>query len=188
MTVRSVFLAFCWAAAAAAAPLDRPREIRMSLDDRFRLAPSDRWDVSVERELSLRFADVHITPRTGQDFDLMLYFKCDTPDLAVFDTPEKMEWSLLKSSESYRPHVRETIFEPKRLDVGGRYGFLLVLTDAKLADLDVVPEGQFKYLFRGMVRLSDDSALGFSLMANERDSPLVDELLGYAYGFVRAKE
>lgn len=188
MTVRSVFLAFCWAAAAAAAPLDRPREIRMSLDDRFRLAPSDRWDVSVERELSLRFADVHVVPKTGRTFDLMLYFKCDTPDLARYDTPEKMERSLLESSEFYRPHVLETVFEPKRLDVGGRYGFLLVLTDAQLADLDVVPEGQFKYLLRGMVRLSDDSALGFSLMANERDTPLVDELLGYAFGFVKAKE
>ena len=188
MTARSVFLAFCWAAAAAAAPLDRPHEIRLSLDDRFRLAPSDRWDIDVQRELTLRFADVHVAPKTGRDFDLMLFFKCDTPDLAVFDTPEKMERSLLKSSESYRPHVRETVFEPKRLDVGGRYGFLLVLTDAKLADLDVVPEGEFKYLVRGMVRLSDDSALGFSLMTNERDTPLVDELLGYAFGFVKAKE
>lgn len=47
------------------------------------------------------------------------------------------------------------------------------------------PQGEHKYLVRGMVRLSADSAVGFSLLSNERDTPEFQALLDYVTGFAK---
>ena len=165
----------------------KKHELTMSLDDRFVVSESEQWNVKVERILPLRLADVRITPKTGSAFDLTLYFKCDTPDLAQFDSPEKIEKSVRKSCEKYLPHIVEKHIEIKKLNVKGWYGCYTVFTDKDLAAAGTVPEGQFKFMTRGMIRLSPDSALGFSLMTNAVDTPTYKELLDYVYSFVKDK-
>ena len=163
-------------------------EFVMSLDDRFAVSETEKWRVEVKKYLSLRFADVEVTPKKDKSFSLMLYFKCDTPDLAQFDSFAKIEKSIRSSSQEYLARAVEKKIEVKRLDPKGWYGCYTVLTDANLAKQAKVPEGEFKYITRGMVRLSRDSALGFSLMSNELDSPLYKELLDYITGFVQPKQ
>ena len=167
---------------------EKKHEVVMSLNDRFVVAESDKWDVTVEKMLPLRFANVKIKPKTDSTFSLMLFFKCDTPDLAQFDTPAKIERSVRSSSEEYLPDVVEKQITLKKLDIKGWYGLYTVLTDKSLADVKTVPKGSFKYMTRGMVRLSPDSVLGFSLMTNELDSPGYQELFKYVVSFVKAKE
>lgn len=70
----------------------------MSLDERFMVAETEKWSVTVEKLLPLRFADVRIEPKNDSGFSLMLFFKCETPDLAQFDSPEKMGRSVVSSS------------------------------------------------------------------------------------------
>jgi len=163
---------------------DTPQEIRMSLGDSFRLEVPSDWKIEVERYLPLRFADVKLTPLRGYDFSMMLYFKCDTKDLAMFDTPEKIAESVKKSSESYLPHLIEKEIRLEPIPVKSTYGFYTILTDAEVARKSTYKSGEFKYLTRGMVRLSKDSALGFSLMTNDIDSESYTRLLQYVYGFI----
>jgi len=163
-------------------------QFRMSLDDRFVVADSEKWSVAVERQLSLRFADVKITPKQGHGFSLMLYFKCDTPDLAEFDTPEKMKEAVRSSSEKYLSGTVEKAVELKELNAKGWYGFYTTLTDKEVAEKKKIPDGEFKYLMRGMIRLTPDSALGFSLMTNELGTPEYKELMSFILGFAKQKE
>ncbi len=160
----------------------------MSLEDHFIVKESAKWNVAVEKKLTLRFADVKVSPKDGKAFSLMLYFKCDTPDLAQFDSPEKMEASVRSSSKKYLSGSVEKKVEIKRLKVKGWYGYSTVLTDKELADQKEVPAGEFKYITRGMVRLSPDSALGFSLMTNDLDSAEYKEVMDYIFSFVKAKK
>jgi hypothetical protein len=151
------------------------------------LQSTEKWDVTVERALPLRFADVHVLPKQKKTFDLMLYFKCDTKDLAQFDTPEKMRKSVLLSSEKYLPGTVEKKVEIEEIHNKGWYGFKTKLTDADLAGNKPIPEGQFLYMIRGMIRLSPNSALGFSLMTNDPDSPETREIESYIYSFAHEK-
>jgi hypothetical protein len=163
-------------------------ELTMSLNDRFIVADTEQWSVAIEKVLPLRFADVRVSPNKASTFSLMLYFKCDTPDLAIFNSPEKIRRSVRSSSGKYLPHVVEKEIALKDLNPKGWYGCYTVLTDAELAGKPEIPKGQFKYMTRGMVRLSPDSALGFSLMTNELDSPQYKELFDYILSFVKPKE
>jgi hypothetical protein len=165
---------------------EKPIEVMTSLDDIFRIAENDQWNVKVERELQLRFADVHINQKQGYPFSLMLYFKADTPDLAQFNSPEKMERSVRISSAKYLPEIVEKQITLRKVPVVSTYGFVTVLTDAKVAQKSSTGPGEFKYLTRGMVRLSKDSALGFSLMTNDTTSNNYQKLLEYVYSFVKS--
>ncbi|MEN6367829.1 MAG: hypothetical protein ABFC88_13555 [Thermoguttaceae bacterium] len=160
-------------------------ELRMSLDDTFVVKESEKWSIAVEKLLELRFANVKILPKKNHSFSLMLYFKCDTSDLAQYDTPQKMERALKSSSEKYLSNAVETKVDIKKLTFKGRYGFSTVLTDKELANQTTIPAGQFKYITRGMIRLSPDSALGFSLMTNSLDSTEYKELMDYIASFVK---
>ena len=64
-------------------------KLEMTLCDAFEVSVPDDWEVVVERYLTLRFADVKITSKHGYDFNMKLFFKADTEDLARFDTPKK---------------------------------------------------------------------------------------------------
>jgi hypothetical protein len=172
----------------AADGAETKRELRLSLDDRFTVADTEKWTVKVEKELPLRLADVRVEPKKDSSFSLMLYLKCDTPDLAAYDSPERIEQSVRSSSEKYLGATVEKKVELKQLNVKGWYGWYTVLTDAKLAKLADIPEGEFKYITRGMVRLSKDSVLGFSLMTNDLGGPEYKQLLDYISSFVKAKK
>lgn len=185
---RSIFLVAVSIAANVAAGAESRYELMMSLNDRFVVSPPEKWNVEIQKYLQLRFANVKITPKTGAHFDLMLYFKCDTPDLSQFDTPKKMERSVKTSSEKYLSGSVEKSITLKELNIKGWYGFYTVLTDATQANQQRVAEGEFKYITRGMVRLSPDSALGFSLITNELGTPRYQALLDYVAGFVKAKK
>jgi len=160
-------------------------KVMTSLDDVFHLQETDQWNVKVERELQLRFTDVRVDDKLGYPFSLMLYFKADTPDLAQFDTPAKMERAVRTSSEKYLPGIIEKTITLQRTPLSSTYGFYTVLTDAEVAKKAKPDVREFKYLTRGMIRLSKDSALGFSLMSNDVDSAEYRRLLEYVYSFVK---
>jgi hypothetical protein len=83
----------------------KPNEFIMSMhpNDRFVVQVKPEWKVTVGRYdyLLLRYANVLIEPKKGKSFSLELFFKCDTPDLAQFDTPEKMKKAVMDSSKDY---------------------------------------------------------------------------------------
>ena len=160
------------------------QELRMSLSDVYLVEESSDWSVQIEKLLTLRFADVKITPKRGYDFSMKLFFKCDTPDLSRFDTPEKIAESIRTSSAEYLPYIEEKEIVLRPAPVQPMYGFLTVLTDATEAKKNIREPGQFKYMTRGMVRLSKDTALGFSLMTNDINSHEYQKLLDYVYSFV----
>jgi hypothetical protein len=175
-------------AAANVVSADAVEELRMSLADVFRLeAPTD-WKIEVKRYMPLRVADVKITPLRDYDFDMMLYFKCDTKDLAQCDTPEKMAEIVKRSSEKYLPRTVEKDITLKPVQVKSTYGFYTVFTDAVVAGKAAPDSGEYKYLTRGMVRLTKGSALGFSVMTNDVDSEDYRKLLNYVYGFIKPRE
>ena len=135
----------------------------------------------------LRFANVKVEPKQGDTFSLMLYFKCDTPDLAQFDSPAKIERTVKASSEKYLSGAVEKTIKLKKLAPNGRYGYYTVLTDASLAGNTKLEPGEFKYIIRGMIRLSEDSALAFSLMTNDLGSAEHKELVEYILSFAKPK-
>jgi hypothetical protein len=161
------------------------KELRMGMtdDDVFYVAETPQWSVKVEKLLTLRFADVNVKSKSGYPFGMMLYFKSDSPDLAQFDTPEKIAKSVRVSSEKYLPGIVEKKIELQSVPVS--YGSCTVLTDADVAKKSPIPDGEYKYLTRGMVRLSKDSALGFSLMTKDVTSPDYKQLMKYVYSFVK---
>jgi hypothetical protein len=161
-------------------------EFQMSTDDVFRVVGKDQWRIDVEKELTLRFAEVRITSISGYPFNMMLYFKCDTPDLQKFDTAEKIAHAVRSSSEAYLPHILEKQIKLKSISIKSKFGFLTVLTDAEVAQKATPMPDEFKYLTRGMVRLSKDSVLGFSIMSNDTESSEYKQLLDYVYAFVKA--
>jgi hypothetical protein len=166
----------------------KQHKLQMSLADTFVVAETDEWKVDVQKVLTLRFANVNITPKKGKSFDMQLYFKCDTPDLAQFDSSDKIKKSIMSSSKKYLPYSVEKKVELKKLNVKGWYGWYIVLTDAELATKSKIPDGEFKYMVRGMVRLSRDSALGFSFMTNELDTPGYKKLFDYILSFIKEKK
>ena len=175
----------CALALVAGAAEFKQVQLRMSADDTFTVTETKTWAIKVERFLTLRHADVKVTPKVGADFSLMLYFKCDTADLANFDSAEKMKNVVLVTSQKFLPNCVEKTVQMQTINHRGRYGFYSILTDASLANETKVPEGKFKFITRGMVRLSTDSALGFSLMTNEVTSKDYQGLLNYILGFVQ---
>ncbi|MRR06535.1 MAG: hypothetical protein EG828_06250 [Deltaproteobacteria bacterium] len=160
-------------------------KIEMSLDDTFVIESPSNWNIEIEKELTLRFADIKVTPKKGEDFNMMLYFKCDTSDLSQFDTPEKIRRCVEKSSEQYLPVIVEKKIILQKVPKRSTYGFYTILTDADVAKKSEPAPGEFKYMTRGMVRLSRDSVLGFSIMSNSTSSKTYKELLDYVYSFVK---
>jgi hypothetical protein len=169
------------------AAAEKEHRYQMSLRDEFVVAPDNSWKVEEEKQgyMPLRFANVKITPREGENFSLMLYFKCDTPDLANFDSIEKMERSIRVSSKPYLRHSVEKTIKIKKMKLDGSYGCYVVLTDAETAKKKKLEPGEFKYITRGLVRLSPDSALGFSLMTTSIDSPQYRKVMNYIRGFIK---
>ncbi len=90
-----------------------------------------------------------------------------------------------RRTEKYLPYVFEK--EIKLIDVNwkGQYGSYCILTDSALANAKSIPPNQFKYLTRGMVRLSEDSALGFSLMTNEINTEKYQEMLSHIKSWIK---
>jgi hypothetical protein len=180
------------AVGAAEKKADREAKVKhvltMSLDDKFTVADTTKWKVTVEKELALRFANVKVEPKEGAGFSLVLYFKCDTPDLAQFDSPPKIERAVRASSNQYLSNTVEKTIVLKKLAPKGWYGCYTVLTDASLADKTTIPENEFKYITRGMIRLSQNSALGFSLMTNDVDDAQYKEIIRYILSFAKPKK
>ena len=165
----------------------KPTELVMSLDDTFTVQDTADWKVSVDKLLTLRFADVYVAPKGPQSFSLMLYFKCDTPDLANYDTPEKKKRALVGSSQQYLGGIVEKELVIEEIKYGGWYGFKTKFTDASLVGKKALADGEFLYMVRGMIRLSKDSALGFSLMTNNLESDETKKVMNYIFSFVKPR-
>lgn len=165
-----------------------PRKLSMTLDDVYMVQDTEKWTVSVQRYMPIRLADVAILPKQKKSFSLLLYFKCDTKDLAQYDTPEKMKNSVVASSKKYLEGIVEKEIKVEEIQNKGWYGFKTKLTDASLVGKKPIPDGEFLYIVRGMIRLSEDSALGFSLMTNDPNSEETREIEKYIYAFAKDKK
>ena len=164
-------------------------ELRLTLDDTFKVEDTDDWKVTMKRNLTLRFADVAIHPKKSKSFSLMLFFKADTlsPRDPRFDTPERMKALVIDSSKDYLEDTVEKNIEIEEIHNKGWYGFKTTLTDASWVN-KTPPEGEFKYLTRGMIRLSEKTALGFSLMTNDIKSPETQTIMDYIYSFAKERD
>ena len=165
----------------------KEHEIVTSLHDTFVLSDTNDYHIEVKRYLTLRFADIQVLPKNDGSFNLMLYFKSDTKDLAQFNNPEKIAASIRKSSEEYLPYITEKQIIIKDLSPKSYYGSYTVMTDNKLSKVKVVPPNEFRYLGRGMLRVSQDSVLGFSLMTNDIQLLETRKLLAFIQSFVIKK-
>lgn len=153
------------------------------------LGPNDKYEITETRdrryevlgERTGQFADVRIKPKRGDDFNLTLYFLDDTPELGKLNTPEKIASSVAASAEKYLPQAVEKQITLQAIAPRRSYGSLLVLT---AADFQGTP-GEFKYQTRGMVRLSPDAALGFSLLSREVNTAAYKQWLNYVYSFIQ---
>lgn len=157
----------------------------MSLDDKFIIRGSETWSIAIGKELALDFGEVSIIPRQGTDFKLNLRFMCDTKDLARYDTPQKMKAATARYAKQFVAESVEKKADLVEMDVNGRYGFVTTLTDASLADVQTPASGEFKYLTIGMIRLSDDSALVFTLMTNDTKGKPHGDAMDYVKSFVK---
>jgi len=165
----------------------KPTELVMSLDDTFAVQDTADWKISVDKLLPLRFADVYVVPKGPKSFSLMLYFKCDMPDLANYDTPEKMKRALVDSSRKYLGGIVEKELVIEEIKYQGWFGFKTKFTDASLVGKKALAEDEFLYMVRGMIRLSKDSALGFSLMTNNLESEETKRVMNYVFSFVKPR-
>jgi hypothetical protein len=165
-----------------------PQKLLLALDDEYTVQDTEQWTVSVQRYVTLRFADVKVLPKQHKSFSLMLYFQCDTKDQSRVDTPEKMMKSVLMSSKKYLRTTVEKEIKVEEMQVPGRYGFKTKLTDASMVNKKPIPEGEFLYIIRGMIRLSDNAALGFSLMTNDPNSQETRDLEKYICSFAKANK
>jgi hypothetical protein len=183
----AVFLATCWTFTCLAESIQpgESRELRMSLNDTFVVKGSDAWKTDVDRVLMLRFAEVYLLPKEGTEISVALRFLCDTPDLARFDTAGKMRAAVEAAAKMKTARAVEKSPEIRRLDVAGRYGFSVTLTDAAIAITPSPEPGQFRYVTQGMVRLSADSALSFVIYTNDLNSKAYTNAMSYIQGFVK---
>ena len=156
-------------------------EVLLGPHDRYEISETRDWRFEVLRELAGQFSDVRIKPKRGDDFSLTLYFLADPPELARLDTPDKIASSVAAGAEKYLPQIVEKKITLQKVSPRGSYGSLTVLTAAGLQGAP----GEFRYQTRGMVRLSSDAALGFSLLSNEVNGIGYRQLLNHVYSFVR---
>ena len=164
-------------------------ELKMSLFDTYTVQDTDKWSVSVKRYMPIRFAELRVLPKQEKKtFNLALYFYADTPDLAKYDTPKKMKSMLICSLEKYLPHIVEKEIKVEDISNKGWYGFKTMFTDADLVKVKSIPDDQYLYMIRGMIRLSEESALGFSLMTNDPKSAETKEVMDYIYSFAQEKK
>jgi hypothetical protein len=180
----SVWAALLWASAAGAADF-KQYLVRLAEDENYTVTETKMWNVQLVRAQPLHHADIKVTPKSGKPFSLMLYFKSDTHTQANFDSVEKMKTIIAYSSQSdlKRAGEKELSFQP--IDYRGRYGSYAVITNAIPPQLPNATTGPFKFTLRGMVRLSTDSALGFSLQINDQTSKEYKELMDYILNFVQ---
>ncbi len=160
---------------------------QISMSDTFEVVPKPGWTMYPQKELPLRFGEVLIRGK-DDSFSLELIFICDTDDLAELNTPDKMKRILEHTAMQYF----NTSLEKARNDrvlirpfaPGGRYGFAVRFTDKKYVE-SAPPKEEWKYLTCGIFRLSKDSALMFTLLANSVDNAEYLELLDYIASFGR---
>jgi len=159
--------------------------VRLAEEDSFTVAETKTWMIQLVRTKPLLYTDIRITPKTGNTFSLTLYFKSDTHAMANLDTPEKMKSVIAYSSQSDLKHTgeKEVHFQP--IDYRGRYGFYAVITNAIPPQLPNATNGPFKFTTRGMVRLTTDSALGFTLRTHVLNSKEYQTLMDYILSFVQ---
>ncbi len=189
LLIAAVFiLSFILLAAFSSQCLAAEKEYRLQINakDTFVVTDSADMDIEVQKQEPMKFADVKVTPKKGSAYILMLYFKSDTPDIAQFNTREKMQDSVIASSQQYLLGSVEQNITLKELKLRNGYGYYAMLTDARLAKLIKVPPGEFKFITNGIIRLSYDSVLVFNLMTNDRGK-LHREMLNYIVSFTKGK-
>ena len=186
MRLRALLLALffiLYSSSSQAGPLVK---VTTSMRDTFLLQGTEQWDVRLERQLLLRFAQVSVSDKSGYPFNLILNFMADTPDLAKFDTPEKMEKTIRARTEKFLAQSVEKTIVLQKVPVASTYGFYTIITDAKVANNPSPPVRDFKYLTGGMIRLSPDTALEYVLTTNDTDSTSYRTLLDeFVYKLVR---
>ena len=179
-----ILMAMLWANVTGAAEF-KQYLVRLTDDESYTVSETKIWNVQLLRAQPLHHADLKISPKTGNAFSLTLYFKRDTHEMANFDTPEKMKAVITYSSQRDLKHTGEMELRFQQIDYRGRYGFYAVITNTVPPQLPGATTGPFKFTTRGMVRLSTDAALGFSLHTFTLNTKEYQELLVYILRFVQ---
>ncbi|MDD5069536.1 MAG: hypothetical protein PHV17_02310 [Candidatus Omnitrophica bacterium] len=161
------------------------QEIKMTFDQTFSLVAPEGAQIIVDDYLAYRFAEVSVLPKEGNSFSMKLYFHPDRPDLAQYDTPEIMRKRVIESSEKYLNITEEKEVVLEEIDFKNSYGFYTILTNAQLQSGDENSFGEFKYMVRGVMRLTVDVSCGFSIMTNDLESEEYKQLFSYVLSLVK---
>lgn len=161
--------------------------LHMSVGDTFVVEEMEEWDVDVCKPQNLPYVEVVIEPKIDKSFSMKLFFMRDTPDMANFDTPDKVKKFIMASSMQIFAGGLDKKIVSQKLELKGWYGWYIILPDTKLENKVNIPEGDFKYATRGMIRLSSDSVIWFMLLTNELDTPKYKRLFDFACSFIKEK-
>lgn len=180
----AVALLFAAVLGAQELPPGQGKELRLGTakQEIFQVQSTAEYRVNVERYLVLRFAQLKIAPRTSDDFDLMLRFVGDPPDMARFDTPEKMRRAVSYAARDLVALSQEKKTQLQEMKISGRFVCYATFTDAGLSSSPEA-DGQFRHITVGVLRLSDDTAMQFKLRSKERSQ--WDVALEYMRQFIR---
>ena len=141
-------------------------KLKMSKNDTFTLKSPGDWDIDIMQYQPLKSAEVLITPKVGNDFNLILYFKGSETNLKPYATPEKIKESIINSTKDYLPYVNDNAISIKKLPFD-KNGFYAILADKELINKKKIPRGKFKYLIKGIYKPSDKAVLEFIFMINQ---------------------
>ena len=156
-------------------------EIVLGPNDRYEVRETAQWRFEVLKESAGRFTDVQFKPKHGDAFNLTLYFLADTPDHVSLDTPEKIAAAVQDGAEQFLPLTVEKKITLQAIAPRGSFGSLTVMTAAAPKGAP----GEFKYQTRGLVRLSSQASLGFSLLSNEINTAGYRQWLNHTYSFIK---
>ena len=158
-------------------------KLQMSIKDLFTLTSApDTWDVDVMHYQPLKSADVLISPKIGNDFNIILHFRGELANLTDYNTPGKMKEYITHSAKKFLPFTNEDKISFESLP-NKKPGFYTILTDKKLIDKKKIPAGKFKYVIKGMYSISKKSALEFTLMINQLNTEQYEDIMKYILSF-----
>lgn len=160
-------------------------EITTGRGEIFRIRETADFNVRLDRYEPLGFAEIGVDDKHGYPFRLRLHFKADPPRRGQFNSRKKMAKAVQEDAEKYLSATVEKSVALRKVPIRSTYGFYTVLTDAAVAGKAGHEPGEYRYMTRGMIRLSKNTAPGFSLMTNDVDSFHYRKMLNYVYSFVK---
>lgn len=156
--------------------------LRIGPNDAFVIRESDVWDIRIEKYEPMHYAEIKVTPKMGPEFILAARFVCDTPDMGNFDTTEKLKKTVELAAEPYLDRSVEEKIELRDYWHNGSTMWTATVVDKAYVGRRTLVAGEFRCITLGIVRLSRDSVLEFTLMEKEISTSGMES---YVLSFVR---